>query len=202
MTTTTDRYEYRAFARNFGIVEQRLRARILEPRLQESRESYIVSATVAAHNVKIRGGLLDIKSLVGSPHGLERWTPALKTPLPVADADAERKIIAALDTAPPPGGLGQYDERSFIEQWVRRQPGLVAAAVFKRRLTGRVGGCLCEMTEVAINGAWCMTACVESVEWREVLAVAAELGVAAYANENYVQAIRRVTGLVPATAVY
>lgn len=196
MQSGTDRHEFRAFARNFGIVEERLRARLTSPRLRESDELYIVGAGITDHNVKVRDNQIDIKVLRDRAHDMERWMPALKTALPVADAQARRQLIAALGAAPELGAAPP-DMRDAVEQWVRSQPGLVPARVFKRRLTGIIDDCLCEMTEVSINGAWCMTACVESVDWRTALALVCELGLDAWPNENYVQAIRRVTGLVP-----
>lgn len=200
MQSVADRHEYRVFARNFGIVEQRMRARLAAPRLRESDEIYIVGAGITDHNVKVRDNQIDIKVLRDRAHGMERWMPALKTPLPVIDAEARRQLIAALGAAPEPVGPSRDSARDAIEQWARSQPGLVPARVFKRRLTGSINDCLCEMTEVSINGAWCMTACVEAVEWRAALTLVCELGLDAWPNENYVQAIRRVTGLVPMPA--
>lgn len=200
MNAVADRHEYRVFARNFGIVEERMRARLTGPRLRESSELYIVGAGITTHNVKVRDRQLDIKLLLESAHGMERWTPALKTPLPVVDPQARQMVTTALGAVPPPAGPAHRDECEAIEQWARGQPGLVPATVFKRRLTGQVGDCLCELSEVSINGAWCMTACVEAVEWRAALTLVCELGLDAWPNESYLQAIRRVTGLVPVAA--
>jgi hypothetical protein len=58
------RYEYRAFAASFGIVEQRLRAAGGAPQIRESAEVYFVGRDDDTHNVKIRNGELDIKVLV------------------------------------------------------------------------------------------------------------------------------------------
>ena len=77
------RYEYRAFAPNFGIVEQRLRATGCAPSIRESTEIYVVSRMDEVHNVKIRDGQLEIKVLVSESHGLEQWDPKFKLDFPL-----------------------------------------------------------------------------------------------------------------------
>lgn len=197
MTTTTDRFEFRAFARNFGQIEGRIRALAKPERIVESDEVYIVSAHTDVHNLKIRGGLLDIKTLISETDGLEQWSPVLKTPLPIVDRDTEKRILSALNVKGPDGGLGHYDASEFIDQWARHHPALHVACVFKRRFIFPLAEYRCELAEVAINGAWCMTACIESEDHRIVTRQVQDLGLAGYRNENYLKALKRVLGLTP-----
>ncbi|HEY8385516.1 MAG TPA: hypothetical protein VIK82_04775 [Porticoccaceae bacterium] len=195
--TNTDRFEFRAFARNFGQVEDRIRALAKPERIVESDDVYIVSAHTDTHNLKIRGGLLDIKILINEMAGLEQWSPALKIPLPIGDRNTENRILSALNVKGPDGGLGQYGASELIDQWARHHPALYVACVFKRRFIFPLAECLCELADVSINGAWCMTACIESTDHRIVARQVQSLGLAGYQNENYLKALKRVLGLTP-----
>jgi hypothetical protein len=192
-----DRYEFRAFAKNFGAVESRLRSIASPDRIIESDEIYLVSTLTDTNNLKIRNGLLDIKALVEQNNRLEKWSPVLKTPLPISSRDTELQVLRALAITSGETGINHLDATTLIEQWARPHPHLRVAAVFKRRTIFTVSHCICELAEVSINGAWTMTACVESVDPELTLAACEELGLSCYRNENYLAAIKRVLGLNP-----
>lgn len=54
------RYEFRAFAHDFGIAEEAIRRHAPVDRYRESLEVYLMSAGNEETNTKVRGGLMDI----------------------------------------------------------------------------------------------------------------------------------------------
>ena len=54
------RFEFRAFAQSFGIVEEKMRAISPVEQIRESLEIYIMSAGNNENNTKIRNDLMDI----------------------------------------------------------------------------------------------------------------------------------------------
>ena len=66
------RYEFRAFAHDFGIVEEAIRRHSPMASYRESLEVYLVSAANDNNNAKVRGGLMDIKVLVNCDRGLSQ----------------------------------------------------------------------------------------------------------------------------------
>lgn len=197
MSTQPPRYEFRAFARDFGPVATRMRRRTEAVSIRESRESYVVSVRESDRNVKIRDGLLDIKQLVCVSEGLEQWTPAFKGELPIAAETLRTQVLEPLGWGGDTLIAAHYTHDALIEELVRPSPQLVAAEVFKRRWNFRIDDSLCELADICINGAWTASACVESTRTESVLTLLQDLGLDAYENENYVQAIRRVCGLRP-----
>jgi len=57
------RYEFRAFAQNFGLMEEKMRKLSKFDRVRESSEIYILSADNRENNIKIRYNMLDLRSL-------------------------------------------------------------------------------------------------------------------------------------------
>lgn len=189
------RYEYRAFAPGFGLVESRLRAAGGAPQIRESAETYFVSRFDDTHNVKIREGQLDIKVLVELSHALEQWAPLPRLPFPIA-AEALAEIVApALGPGVRlPAGAGESAERLIrtVAEWVE---GVVVVDLFKRRFGFMVAECIAELAEIEVNGALIQTACVESVDVEQARRVITQVGLDAYPNTSYPAALRRITGL-------
>src|SRR5215471_13657300 len=98
------RWEWRSFGRRFGNAEARLAA--LPPgEVQESDEIYLL--TGSGDNVKVRDDLMDVKVLRAvNADGLERWTPVLKAPFPMAPADAAKAFEALRQKAPATPATG------------------------------------------------------------------------------------------------
>src|SRR4029453_17563207 len=69
--------------------------------VQESDELYLLSPNCDA-NVKIRDGLMDIKTLEQvDAHGLEQWRPVMKAAFPLPAAQVA-EVCIALHVAPLP----------------------------------------------------------------------------------------------------
>ncbi|MGD8617518.1 MAG: hypothetical protein PVI91_17970, partial [Gammaproteobacteria bacterium] len=63
MENVIPRYEFRAFAQHFGLVEDEIRRRSQCERIRESCEIYILTAASSENNTKVRDELMDIKTL-------------------------------------------------------------------------------------------------------------------------------------------
>jgi hypothetical protein len=188
------RYEYRAFAANFGIVEQRLRAAGGTPQIRESAEVYFVGRDDDTHNVKIRNGELDIKVLVHRASGLEQWDPKHQLHFPLADRTLAEVLAPSLAFAGRlPAGAGESPGRLTAALHARED--VVVVDLFKRRFGFLVEDCIAELADVTCNGAAVRTACVESTDLEQVLHVVAGLGLDAFPNVSYLTALRRMTGL-------
>lgn len=197
MPPTTDRYEFRAFARDFGIIETRLRAWAPPAQIRESDEIYFVAPECIGHNIKCRTGVVDIKALVTRQGRLEQWTPRSKSAFPLTGEwlAAEFAPALGLDTAAMPTTI--VSVRVLVETLVYPTAGLLAVRVFKRRFNFTLDGCMAEIAEVEFNTAALRTACVEGTDAEAVETLVDRLGLDAYANTSYLQAIRQVTGLSP-----
>lgn len=197
MSETAARFEFRAFARNFGIVEDRLRAWADVDQIRESDEIYLVSPACTRHNIKYRGGLLDIKVLVAERDGLQQWAPHAKVGFPLAGDWLARELAPPLGLATD--GLPERIDsaRTLVEQLAYPHPDVLAVRVFKRRFAFSLEGCLCELAAVEFNTAALATTCIESTDADAVAALRTRLGLDDYANTSYLEAIRQVTGLSP-----
>jgi len=189
------RYEFRAFARDFGLVEDRLRDLAEPSRIIESHELYIVTTRSDDSNIKVRDKLLDIKQCLGRHQGLEQWKPVLKQELPlVSDSDADL-LADALGLACGAEALLHRSLYDLLTEQVFPRPDLGAARVFKQRFGFLIQDCQCEIVTLAVNGAWLRSCCVEAENPDAVLDLIAKLGLDAYDNTSYARAVRRVLGL-------
>lgn len=204
MPEVKPRFEFRAFAQSFGLVEEKMRALSPVEQIRESLEIYIVSAENSDNNTKIRDQLMDIKVLVQKKQGLEQWNPRMKGQFPMAAEVIGEQVFPAFGVPCPAFGRDSYTLRQFVEELVMPHPALVPVHVFKRRFGFTINGCIAELAEIYINGARIMTASVESEDVDAVLKAKEMVGLAGYENVNYVLAIKRIIGMepLPASSVY
>jgi hypothetical protein len=190
------RAEFRVFGRNvIETVQPRIWdcAAVLLGRREMPAETYFLSAGTLDANVKLRGGLLDIKVRVGeTAEGYEIYQPRGKYRFPVQQAELAN-ILAQLGVAVD---LAEevYAAEAVIDL-ARRHPQLVPVTVEKERYGFTVDGVLCEYARVWFNGAEIQTACVESEDHAAMPAVIERLGLTGLANTSYLRAARRVVGL-------
>ncbi|TVQ28815.1 MAG: hypothetical protein EA370_16040 [Wenzhouxiangella sp.] len=187
------RFEYRAFAPDFGLLEPRLRALGGAPLIRESTEVYLVAASRDDQNIKIRGDQLDIKQRIAEREDFQQWAPLGKWSFPLA-ADARKALTEALglDTVIDQAAGSALD--TLIDHFVQQRQ-VVVIDLFKRRFGFEIGNCQAELAEVTINGAALKTACVESTDLAAARELSEQLGLAAYPNTSYIDALMRVTGL-------
>ena len=156
-------------------------------------ETYFLSVNTNDANVKVRDGLLDIKTKVGeTPEGYEIFQPRGKFQFPVSRADlatilSHLKVEMALDR-------DTYPIDDFIAL-ARAHPHLRVVTVEKMRYGFTIDGIICEYAQVWFNGAMVETACAESENYAGMQQVIEGLGIAVLHVTSYLRAAKRVVGL-------
>ena len=156
-------------------------------------ETYFLSVNTNEANVKVRDGMLDIKTKVGeTPEGYEIFQPRGKFRFPVSRADlatilGHLKVEMALER-------DSYPIDAFIAM-ARIHPQLRVVTVEKMRYGFTIDGIICEYAQVWFNGAMVETACAESENYAGMKQVIEGLGISGLPNTNYLRAAKRVVGL-------
>ena len=156
-------------------------------------ETYFLSIHTDEANVKVRDGLLDIKTKVGeTPEGYEIFQPRGKFQFPVKKADL-KTILAHLEVE-----MALDKDTYTIDEFIamaRRHPGMTAVSVEKMRYGFTIDGVICEYAQVWFNGAMVESACAESEKYDAMKAVVDGLGLSGMKNTNYLRAAKRVVGM-------
>jgi hypothetical protein len=197
MEEIVPRFEFRAFAQDFGVVEETMRTLSPEARFRESLEVYILSAGNDQNNTKVRASLMDIKTRLRSERGCEQWSPRMKGEFPMAADILLGEVFPAFAVPAPKLGRETYTLQEFLDELVAPNPDLQAASVHKRRYGYEVMGCMAEVAEVLVNGARIKTASLESADLDALEAARSRTRLDAYENVNYLVAIKRVIGMAP-----
>jgi hypothetical protein len=193
------RFEYRTFGQNFDKAAARM-ARLSVPVPEKvwertSTEIYIVSRTNDINNTKIRDGKMDIKTFVQSVDGLEQWNPLMKGEFPISAEILKREVFPAFQVTMPELNRDIYTYEQFMEI-VESHPDLQAVRVYKQRFGYMVNNTICETGVVLINGAKLVTINSESTEVEDILKTIKDVGLEGVENINYLQAIKRVIGMI------
>lgn len=156
-------------------------------------ETYFLSRHTDDANVKVRDGLLDIKTKIGiTPDGYEIFQPRGKFQFPVK-ADELRVILDHLKVSMALE-KESYTFGEFLDM-ARAHADLVPVTVEKMRYGFSVDGVICEFAEVWFNGALVESACCESEDHAAMKKAIAALGIADMPNTNYLRAAKKVVGL-------
>ncbi|MFU8896391.1 MAG: hypothetical protein ACNA8J_08390 [Gammaproteobacteria bacterium] len=156
-------------------------------------ETYFLSVKTNEANVKVRDGLLDIKTKVGeTPDGYEIFQPRGKFQFPVSKEDLAT-ILSHLQVDMPLDA-DSYEIDTFIEM-ARKHPELTPVTVEKMRYGFTIDGIICEYAQVWFNGALVETACAESENYAGMKDVVEGLGLSEMPNTNYLRAAKRVVGM-------
>jgi len=192
MEAIIPRWEWRTFGASFGEADRRFSA--LEPgRVQESDEVYLLSPVTDA-NVKIRDGLMDIKTLEQvNVEGLERWRPVMKGKFPLPAAEVA-KVCAALGVAPV-SGLDAYPLAALQAELAQASRRVHAVPVHKRRCHYVVSDCSAEMVDVVADGKPIRTVAVESEDPGRVLAAVRAMSLEQFENVSYPRGLKRLLRL-------
>jgi hypothetical protein len=191
------RAEFRVFGQGIiEIVKERLwnGKTVLFKARRMPAETYLLSLHTNEANVKVREGLLDIKTKVGeTPQGYEIFQPRGKFQFPVKREDlttilSHLKVKMDLDRE-------NYTIDDFISM-VQSHPEMTAVSIEKMRYGFNIDGIICEYAQVWFNGAMVETACVESENYDGMQQVVESLGIMSMPNTNYLRAAKRVVGMV------
>ena len=193
------RFEFRTFGQNFDNANKRM-ARLSAPIPEKvwerhSDEIYILSRKNDINNTKIRDGKMDIKTFVQSVDGLEQWNPLMKGEFPISKTVLQQEVFPTFMVAMPKieKDTVSYDE--FL-QMIDAHPDLQAVRVHKQRFGYMVNNTICETGSVLINGARVETINSESTEIEDIKKTIKDIGLEGVENINYLQAIKRVTGMI------
>jgi hypothetical protein len=191
------RAEFRVFGRSvIEVVKQHMwnGKTVLFQARRMPAETYFLSANTNAANVKVRDGLLDIKTKVGeTPEGYEIFQPRGKFQFPVKRDDLAT-ILSHLKV-----DLALTEDSYTIDAFIaiaRKHPELRAVTVEKMRYGFSIDGIICEYAQVWFNGAMLESACVESENYTGMKQVIEGLGLAGMPNTNYLKAAKGVVGLL------
>jgi len=193
------RFEFRTFGQSFEEEAYRMsRFSVPVPEKvwdRSSEEIYIVSRTNDVNNAKIRDGKMDIKTFVQAVDGLEQWNPLMKAEFPIPAETLTKEVFPAFQVNMPDLEKDTYTLDEFLEM-IKTHPDLQAVRVKKHRFGYMVNDTICEAADVLINGAWVMTINSESTEIEDIKKTMADVGMDKYENINYLQAIKRVIGMI------
>ncbi|MEI8060452.1 MAG: hypothetical protein WCG67_09860 [Ferruginibacter sp.] len=193
------RFEFRSFGRQFDDAAKRM-ARLSIPvpeKLWErhSDEIYILSPTNDINNTKLRDGKIDIKTFVQTVDGLEQWNPLMKGSFPISVAVLKNEVFPAFNVPIPELNKELYTFDEFISI-VQQHPGLQAVNVHKQRFAYMVNNTICETGNIFINGAKLATINSESTSTNDINQTIKAIGLEGVENINYLQAIKRVIGMI------
>ncbi len=193
------RFEFRTFGQDFEDQHYRM-SRLSVPVPEKvwersSEEIYIVSRTNNINNTKIRDGKMDIKTFVQEVDGLEQWNPLMKTEFPISAEVLRTEVYPAFQVAVPEFEKQTYTLDEFLSM-IKANPDLQAVRVKKHRFGYMVNDTICEVAEVLINGALVVSINSESTEIEDIKKTIADVGLGGYENINYLQAIKRVIGMI------
>lgn len=193
------RFEFRSFGQNFDQAHFRM-SRLSVPVPEKvwerhSDEIYILSRTNDINNTKIRDGKMDIKTYVQTVNDLEQWNPLMKGEFPISAEVLKNEVFPAFMVEMPELTKDTYTCDEFILM-VREHADLAAVKVHKQRFGYMVNNTICEFGIVLINGARLVTINSESTETEDILKTISDLGLEGVENINYLQAIKRVIGMI------
>ncbi len=193
------RFEFRSFGQSFDTAAKRM-ARLSMPVPEKvwerhSDEIYILSRTNDINNTKIRDGKMDIKTYVQTVDGLEQWNPLMKGEFPISAEVLKKEVFPAFQVTMPELTKETYTYNEFIEM-INNHPDLQAVKVHKQRFGYMVNNTICETGAVLINGAKVETINSESTEVDDIKKTMKDVGLEGVENINYLQAIKRVIGMI------
>ncbi len=193
------RFEYRTFGQDFeeeAYTMSRLSMPVPEKVWErESEEIYILSRTNDINNTKIRDGKMDIKTFVQTVDGLEQWNPLMKGEFPMSKEMLEKEVFPAFQVEMPKLTKDTYTYEEFMAI-IKANKDLAAVKVYKLRFGYMVNNTICEFGEVLINGAKVYTLNSESTEIEDIKKTMKDVGLTEFENINYLQAIKRVIGMI------
>ncbi len=193
------RFEFRTFGRDFeesAYLMSRLSVPVPEKVWERtSKETYIISRTNDVNNTKIRDGKMDIKTFVQEVDGLEQWNPLMKGEFPMKAEILENEVFPAFKVEMAELDKEEYTLDEFLTI-IKNHPDLQAVSVEKERFGFMVNDTICEYANVWINGAMVVTINSESTELDDIKKTIKDLGLEGIENINYLQAAKRIVGMI------
>lgn len=196
VSSVIPRYEFRIFGNDLTKYEDRIKELSEKEMTREMDSVYLLTPWKRKNNVKIREGVMDIKNLEQEYEGLQQWNPFLVGEFPL-DAEVIKTVVfPALGVESPVFERKQYSLKQFIAEVLIIDPDLAVAYVWKTRHAYTIEGCITEIAEIKVNGAFIKTICIEAEDPDRVLAAKKNIGIGDdVENVNYPLALKRIMGL-------
>ena len=193
------RFEFRSFGKDFSLQAKKMK-QLSGPvpknvRARKSKEIYIISITNDIANTKIRDDKIDTKRLIQTKDSLEQWEPVTKTGFPVLKEYLLDQFFPSLSAISPILYNNFYSVSAFIKI-IDDHKDLCAIHVSKERFGYMVNKTICEVANVTINNTRIVTISSESIDTGAVKKTLIDTGLESVENINYLQAIKRVTGII------
>tara|TARA_Y100000758_G_scaffold298221_1_gene259137 strand:+ start:324 stop:950 length:627 start_codon:yes stop_codon:yes gene_type:complete len=197
--TQEPRFEFRSFGKDFSLQAKKMK-QLSGPvpknvRARKSKEIYIISITNDIANTKIRDDKIDIKRLIQTKDSLEQWEPVTKTGFPVLKEYLLDQFFPSLSAISPILYNNFYSVSAFIKI-IDDHKDLCAIHVSKERFGYMVNKTICEVANVTINNTRLVTISSESIDTGAVKKTLIDTGLESVENINYLQAIKRITGII------
>tara|TARA_B100000949_G_scaffold206367_1_gene197032 strand:- start:953 stop:1579 length:627 start_codon:yes stop_codon:yes gene_type:complete len=197
--TQEPRFEFRSFGKDFSLQAKKMK-QLSGPvpknvRARKSKEIYIISITNDIANTKIRDDKIDIKRLIQTKDSLEQWEPVTKTGFPVLKEYLLNQFFPSLSAISPILYNNFYSVSAFIKI-IDDHKDLCAIHVSKERFGYMVNKTICEVANVTINNTRLVTISSESIDTGAVKKTLIDTGLESVENINYLQAIKRITGII------
>ncbi len=157
----------------------------------ESAELYLLPEHDGI-NAKVRRNALEIKRLLGTRRGLQRWLPALRCPMPLPAAVIAQDLCPALGVPPPRLERRHYDLAQLTEEVAPALPRVVVVPLSKRRRLLEVAGARAERTQVTVGTLAFESIAVEAESFKTASRAADRLNLRRAPNLDYVAALRRI----------
>ena len=190
------RWEFRVFGQDFGEPLAALRGLVSREAVDSSQETYLVPHNIHDRNFKVRNGRLDVKALLDTVNGLERWKPTLNEALPLSRDWLCHELLPLMGH-PEVALVDDHSGLAQLAEAFRHAPGVGVVRVSKRRQRFTVEGCPVEHDDILVNGAAIRSMAVESEDPEAVLRVIGRLGLDGRENVDYPRALRRILGFEP-----
>jgi hypothetical protein len=185
------RWEWRVFAREPAYSTMFTHRETANP--DEANEIYILSA-VSPHNVKIRDGCLEIKTLLQtSPAGLQRWRPAASMRFPI-DEQTLNTAWRAWGIPAPVVTRIHCTREELLGEVGTQEAALCAVPVTKRRTRIQLQGCAGEFVSMLVLGERWESIAFESTDPIAILKAVRSLGLENAINTSYPVALKRIAG--------
>ena len=193
------RFEFRSFGKDFSLQAKKMK-QLSGPvpknvRTRKSKEIYIISITNDIANTKIRDDKIDTKRLIQTKDSLEQWEPVTKTGFPVLKEYLLDQFFPSLSAISPILYNNFYSVSAFIKI-IDDHKDLCAIHVSKERFGYMVNKTICEVANVTINNTRLVTISSESIDIGTVKKTLIDTGLENVENINYLQAIKRITGII------
>lgn len=195
-TTIIPRYEFRIFGNNLEKIETRIQELSKKEMTRKMDSVYLLSPWKRKNNIKIREGVMDIKTLEHTHECLEQWNPLLVGEFPMKAEVIKTTVFPALGVESPVFERKEYSLKQFVNEIVTIDPDLSVAYVWKTRHAYTIEGCITEVAKIKVNGTSIKTICIEAEDPKKVIKAKKILGIDKKTeNVNYPLALKRFMGL-------